>query len=420
MGEETAPAANGHRPLLKWPGGKSSEWPRIRPLLPTGIRHFVDPFMGGGAPFARTPFRGEAYLNDRHAELVALHRLVQSADAAFLSDLDAVAADWARLADVADTIRDDFAARIADARQGSPARTGDSLAVAQPVLMFHRRAASGGTLADYVVRSILDKARRVPRLEQRHGVTFTREQLDEHAETAVRAGYYTLIRAHGVDATGVEEVADFLFVREYCYGSMFRRNKNGVFNIPYGGSSYNSKQFAPRVAQLRSDATRAALSRAHFHCGDFDALLTTIRPELGPEDFVFCDPPYHSDFSTYGEHAFGLADHERLAAALAQLPCRWMLVIKETDDVRRIYLSDAARAAGARVAQEFGKQYGYNVRGRNVRATQHLVITNYDPSAVRPVAPPPAEVAERRPPGQDPVSLEPGEVSGEATQEDER
>ena len=37
--------------------------------------------------------------------------------------------------------------------------------------------------------------------------------------------------------------AVFYFVRDYCYASMFRYNANGEFNVPYGGISYNRKDF---------------------------------------------------------------------------------------------------------------------------------------------------------------------------------
>ena len=163
-------------------------------------------------------------------------------------------------------------------------------------------------------------------------------------------------------------------MREYCYGSMFRMNADGVFNIPYGGTSYNAKPFARRVAQLRDARTVRALARAELSNEDFASFLERVAPELDGRDLVFLDPPYDSDFSTYGGNPFDLSDHERLAESMARCPARVLLVIKETDDVRRIYVEGAPRRAGARVLLRFGKQYGYNVRGRNARDTRHVVV----------------------------------------------
>ena len=361
------------RPLLKWPGGKTREWKRLAPHLPTRVRHFVDPFMGGLAPFALCPFEGRAFLNDRHERLVELHRLVQAQDGALFRELDGLAHDWDALEAVSQQVRDAFRIEIEAGRAGGEVDH-EHLAdrVALPELT--RRSADDRTAHEFVVASLANKALRVPRLERRHGVRFDADALDEHAETAVRAGYYTLIRAHEYGCEGAARCADFLFVREYCYGSMFRQGRDGRFNIPYGGRSYNAKPFARRVAQLRSPATVAHLSRATFHQGDFETFLDTVAPELGSDDFVFADPPYDSEFSTYGTNLFTLDDHRRLAAALARSSAPWLLVIKDTEDVRRTYLSDEVLAAGGRLAETFGKRYGYNVRGRNERRTSHLVV----------------------------------------------
>lgn len=364
------------RPLVKWPGGKTREWPRLAPYVPETVRHLVDPFMGGLAPFAQTRFTGHAYLNDRHERLVELHRLVQGQDPELFAELDGLAADWHALGAVARGVASTFAELVELGRSDDADRDETTARLAAEVELpeLHRRSADGRAVADYVVASLADKSRRIPNLERRHTTRFTADALHEHAETAVRAGYYTLVRAHEYGCDGAARVADFLFVREYCYGSMFRTGPTGRFNIPYGGRSYDAKPFARRVERLRSEATRTALARATFHCEDFETFLDAVYPRLGPDDFVFADPPYHSEFSTYGRNAFELADHERLAATLARSPAPWLLVIKDTPEVRAIYLSETVRAAGGDLAENFGKRYGYNVRGRNRRKTSHLVV----------------------------------------------
>jgi site-specific DNA-adenine methylase len=303
--------------------------------------------MGGCAPFGLTSFEGRAFLNDKHERLVELHVRVQRGDADLFAEMAALGDAWHSLRAVADARRAAFLRLVAAARRGEEVRSGSE---------------------DPTTASLEDKAARLARLETKHDVRFSDGDLDEHCETAVRAAFYTRIRAEERSATGARRAACFLFVRDFCYGSMFRNNAAGEFNIPYGGRSYNRKSFLARLEQLRSPRTRQGLARAEFFALDFDEFLAARR--LAREDFVFVDPPYDSDFSTYGDHAFGLADQERLAAALAKLPCPWLLVIKETDEIHRIYAS--ARRLGS-----FGKQYGYNVRGRNDRDARHLLLANY-------------------------------------------
>lgn len=368
--------ATSFRPLLKWPGGKAREWTHIAPYLPRRIRHFVDPFMGGLAPFARTPFTGRAFLNDRHARLVDLHVRALRGDRELLAALASLSRSWDGLSDAAREIAPVFTALVAEARRGGAPGADDALPAAEEAA----GAAESG-VAQRIAASVADKAARIARLETKHSVKFGADQLADHCETAVRSGFYFHVRdREGApdpkDGPTAAATADFLFVREFCYGSMFRHNASGAFNIPYGGTSYNAKRLAPRIEQIASAATRAALGRAEIRCGDFEPFLRTLRKALGPEDFVFADPPYDSDFKSYGKDAFSQDDHARLAGALAALPCPWMLVIKETPFVRRTYLGRDMRRAGARDVHAFGKTYGYNVRGRNDRAARHLVVVS--------------------------------------------
>ncbi len=361
---------HGFRPLLKWPGGKTREWPALAPYVPWDVRHLVDPFMGGLAPFALTPFSGRAHLSDLHPRLVALHVLTQRQDAEFLAACDALAAAWDALGPLAAQLAPAFEALLQSAREGERAPDAASALSDAP------RALEDDAFAPRLAASLADKALRLARLELRHAVRFEGAECARHGETAVRAAFYGLVREREHGATGAAAAADFLFVREYCYGSMFRQNADGAFNIPYGGASYNAKPFARKVERLRDPRTVAALARAEFACGDFGSVLADLAPHLERRDLVFLDPPYDSDFSAYGGNEFGIAEHERLADLMARLPCRYLFVIKETADVRRIYVEGAPARAGGRVVLRFGKTYGYNVRGRNDRDARHVVLTN--------------------------------------------
>ena len=109
------------RPLLKWPGGKTREWGEIEPRLPRRIRDLADPFMGGGAPFALTPFAGHAFLNDRHERLVDLHRRVQQRDEELFDELRALGGDWDALGEFVLPLTEPFAAAADEARAGRTA-----------------------------------------------------------------------------------------------------------------------------------------------------------------------------------------------------------------------------------------------------------------------------------------------------------
>jgi len=93
--------------------------------------------------------------------------------------------------------------------------------------------------------------------------------------------------------------------------------------------------------------------------------------EPSEEDFIFLDPPYDSDFSDYEGLSFGRNDQVRLANLLDKMQAKFILVIKNTD-----YIIDLYRPRRHLMILDFDKQYTYNVKSRNNRDVNHLIITN--------------------------------------------
>jgi DNA adenine methylase len=61
------------KPFIRWVGGKSRLLPRILPHVPTSIRNYYEPFLGGGAVFLACASRisGRSHLADLNEHLVA-------------------------------------------------------------------------------------------------------------------------------------------------------------------------------------------------------------------------------------------------------------------------------------------------------------------------------------------------------------
>ncbi len=64
------------RPFLKWAGGKSQLLQQYKPYFPQEIRHYYEPFLGGGAVFFALQPR-VAFLMDVNLELINLYRCVK-------------------------------------------------------------------------------------------------------------------------------------------------------------------------------------------------------------------------------------------------------------------------------------------------------------------------------------------------------
>ncbi|MCX7093530.1 MAG: Dam family site-specific DNA-(adenine-N6)-methyltransferase [Methylobacter sp.] len=126
---------------------------------------------------------------------------------------------------------------------------------------------------------------------------------------AVRAQDWTKLPAS-------EAAARTIFLNRTCFNGLYRVNKNGQFNVPFGG--YKN----PKI--LDESVLRAAsflLKRTTILCGDYK---TVLRDNAQPNDFIFLDPPYlpvseYSDFKRYTKEQFYEEDHVELAAEVKRL-----------------------------------------------------------------------------------------------------
>ena len=162
--------------------------------------------------------------------------------------------------------------------------------------------------------------------------------------------------------------AVFFFIREYCYSSMFRYNAKGEFNVPYGGISYNRKDFQKKIDYLKSTALQEKLKKAKLFCLDFEEFIEKLN--LTQNDFIFLDPPYDSDFSTYANNTFDREQQIRLCECLKRTQAKFLLIIKNTEFIYDLYKDDFNISS-------FDKKYLVSFMNRNEKEVKHLVITNY-------------------------------------------
>jgi len=103
---------------------------------------------------------------------------------------------------------------------------------------------------------------------------------------------------------------------------------------------------------------------------DFEDFLVKYKPLK--QDFIFLDPPYDSEFSTYTKNKFGKEDQKRLSNYLIkECQSHWMLIIKNTDYIRQLYFNKGLNI------KSFDKTYLVSFMNRNDKNTEHLLITNY-------------------------------------------
>ncbi len=80
------------KPLMKWPGGKSSELSEIVRLIPGHNRYF-EPFFGGGSVFFDAIYK-PSFVNDINPDLMGFYRCVKKQEASFFKSLDNFLERW--------------------------------------------------------------------------------------------------------------------------------------------------------------------------------------------------------------------------------------------------------------------------------------------------------------------------------------
>ncbi|MFN8557595.1 MAG: DNA adenine methylase [Dehalococcoidia bacterium] len=163
-------------------------------------------------------------------------------------------------------------------------------------------------------------------------------ELDVLQPHAADEQFFYRLRATPPDSLApAARAARFIYLNKTCYNGLYRVNRKGQFNVPFGRYPTRPSLYSPenlrRVALL--------LRRADLRCGDFGETLAGA----GPGDFIYLDPPYApltptASFTRYTRGAFGEDDQRRLAATMHDLTargCKALLSNSETPLIRELY-----------------------------------------------------------------------------------
>ncbi len=383
------------RPLIKWPGGKSSEIKYIYDLIPEYDR-YIEPFFGGGAVFFQLEPQ-KAVINDISTDLMAFYSFIKLNNSNFKRSLRQYDKHWSgaltqyikilypSIYDVFLDYRNDKLEKKMLERTIKTIIEGnykllDDLFQEQFIIDLK-------WFLSELLCTVPGKLLRMRKLEIKKSTHLSEEDIEANIETGFRSGFYTHFRniyndillKRGIAQYLPKEakVATFYFIREFCYGSMFRYNTEGEFNIPYGGISYNKKNFTAKLDRLFNLNTIQLFDNTDIYNLDFERFLNSIN--ITERDFMFVDPPYDSDFSDYEGRVFDLKEQKRLANYLYTTKASFISIIKNTEFIYNLY----SGKPGIHIL-EVDTQYKYNVRSRNNRKTQHLLITNFQPITNRP------------------------------------
>lgn len=376
-------------PLIKYPGGKEKELNYIIPALPSKIERYFEPFVGGGAVYFAINAE-EYYINDKSDELISLYHMVKAQNKDFFEKLDAIEYNWNIISRIAGYHEKALVGIYGRFKNGELVTSELTDQIAEFVLA-NADEFKGllTTVFNYeteefiagLCKSIKNKMVRMNKIEGEKG-QLVYNDIADNIESSLKAAFYTHLRMlmnKKEELEIPEELATaiYFFVRQVCYSSMFRYNKDGKFNVPYGGISYNRKSFASKIDYYRNEEVVVHLSKTTIGNMDFYDFMSKYKPEKN--DFVFLDPPYDSEFSTYAKNEFDKDDQARLADYLIkECNANFMIVIKNTDYIASLYQEGTKTANGKCLhVSSFDKKYFVSFQDRNDKNARHLLITNY-------------------------------------------
>ena len=156
------------------------------------------------------------------------------------------------------------------------------------------------------------------------GLVFDRPLMNSaEAFSYNRARFNELVRtARGRKSK--EAATLFYYLNRTCFNGLCRFNRAGEFNVPFG--SY-------KTIEYRTDfsAYVPLMKNWKFTVGDFE------RIGLNPTDFVYADPPYDVDFTSYSKQPFGWEEQVRLVHWLARHEGPVVLSNQATDRILKLY-----------------------------------------------------------------------------------
>lgn len=167
-----------------------------------------------------------------------------------------------------------------------------------------------------------------------------------------------------------KKAARFIYLIKTCFNSLYRVNRKGFFNTPYGRK---------RTIQIVDQDNLTAISQylndneVAITSGDFAKVLAQVKPN----SLVYLDPPYvpltaTASFTSYTSVGFNKSDQECLAQScqhLDRIGAKFIASNSDTELVHELYQQFNIRTVYAK--------RNINANGKKRGAVAEVLITNF-------------------------------------------
>ena len=194
-------------------------------------------------------------------------------------------------------------------------------------------------------------------------------------ETENKQGYFYEIRkeynSYRIDEQelNVKRASEFIFLNRTCFNGLYRVNSKNEFNVPFG----------KKTKVNTYEGQNLGIICGFLNYNDIKILSTDFEEavkEAKKGDFIYFDPPYDSDtstFNSYTEDGFGKEQQKRLAKVYRELSdkgCYVMLSNHNTELINELYKDYNIHLIEAKRS--------INANGKKRGKVEEVIITNYE------------------------------------------
>lgn len=195
--------------------------------------------------------------------------------------------------------------------------------------------------------------------------------LRDHARNNTPDYYYRVRDEYNQRKFSAAQASRFIYLNKTCFNGVFRVNRKGEFNVPYGDKSNPT---FPDRSWL--EEAGAALRKSELLTIPFETAIGMVRKN----DFIYLDPPYPpingtSYFTHYTADRFGEDSQRRLAELAREVDRKgalFMMTNADTDLIRSLYRDERFTMTELSVTRYV------TCKAKRYRIGE-LVITNYLP-----------------------------------------
>ncbi len=196
-----------------------------------------------------------------------------------------------------------------------------------------------------------------------------------HYEAEHSEEFYYEIRNKDKNKNAYNRLSDYtkaartIYLNKACFNGLYRVNSKNEFNVPFGKKTKINTYEGSNLITVSNYLT---MNDIKIQSVDFEESLKTAKKG----DFVYIDPPYDSDTSTfnnYTEDGFGKEEQRRLAQVYKDLDKRGVYVMlsnHNTTLINELYKNYHIHIIEAK--------RNINANGKKRGKVEEVIITNYE------------------------------------------